>query len=65
MNQNELKLSANYIQKLASFPDAEDRIALYLDSLFATQQQKGSFDIQENQTKTTSTKIQFTQKDSF
>lgn len=64
MNQNELKLSANYIQKLASFPDANERIELYLDSLFACYtQQKGSFDVQENQTKTTSTKIQFTQKE--
>ena len=64
MNQNELKLSANYIQKLASFPDAEDRISLYLDSLFAcTMQQKGSFDVQKNETAAISSVIHFTQKE--
>ena len=35
MNENELKLSTNYIKKLASLPDADERISLYLDSLFA------------------------------
>ena len=33
MNQNELKLSATYIKKLASLPDAEERISLYLDTV--------------------------------
>ena len=63
MTNQELKISATYLKKLASFPDAEDRISLYLDSLFATQPQKGSFDIQENKTTATSSVIHFTQKE--
>ena len=47
MTTTELKISANYIKKLASYPDASERIELYLDSLFTTQPQKGSFDVQE------------------
>lgn len=47
MTNNEIKLSASYIKKLASYPDASERIELYLDSLFATQPQKGSFEVQE------------------
>ena len=43
MTNQELKISASYIKKLASFPDAEDRISLYLDSLFAIQPQKDAF----------------------
>ena len=34
MTNQELKFSATYIKKLASMPDAEERIKLYLDSLF-------------------------------
>ena len=49
MNKNELKLYANYIKKLASFPDASERIEVYLDSLFANQQlQKDTFNEPEN-----------------
>ena len=62
MNQNEIKLSANYIKKLASYPDANERIELYLDSLFATQPQKGSFDVQD-ETSTISSEIKFTKQE--
>ena len=48
MTNQELKISASYIKKLASFPDAEDRISLYLDSLFAIQPQKDAFNEQKN-----------------
>ena len=63
MTDNEIKLSASYIKKLASYPDASERIELYLDSLFATQPQKGSFDIQEKKESAVSTVIRFTQKE--
>lgn len=64
MNQNEINVTANYLKKLASLPDAENRIALYLDSLFAcASQQKGSFDVQQNKTTAVSTVIQFTEKE--
>lgn len=64
MNQNELKISATYIKKLASFPDAEDRISLYLDSLFATQPQKDNFNEPENsKTKAVSSLVHFTHKE--
>ena len=60
-----LKLSASYIKKLASFPDAEDRITLYLDSLFANQQpQKDTFNEPENsKNKAVSSLIHFTHKE--
>ena len=48
MTENEIKLASNYIKKLASLPDANEHIELYLDSLFANQLQKGSLDVQEN-----------------
>ena len=58
MTSQELKISANYITKLASYADAEDRISLYLDSLFANQQiQKDSFSIQNNEIRTFSNTI--------
>ena len=63
MTNQELKISATYIKKLASFPDAEDRISLYLDSLFATQPQKDTFDVQENKKTMVSSVLQFTQKE--
>lgn len=63
MNQQDLKLSANYIKKLASYPDASERIELYLDSLFATQTQKGSFDIQDESRSTVSSEIKFTRQE--
>ena len=64
MNQNEINVTANYLKKLASLPDAENRIALYLDSLFAcASQQKGSFDVQQNTAQSVSSKIIFTQKE--
>ena len=34
MTNQELKISATYIKKLASYPDAEERISLYLDSQY-------------------------------
>ena len=64
MNQNEINVTANYLKKLASLPDAENRIALYLDSLFAcASQQKGSFDVQQNKTTAVSSVIKFTEKE--
>ena len=48
MNENDLKISTNYIKKLASLPDADERISLYLDSLFACYPQKDNFDVQSN-----------------
>ena len=65
MTNQELKFSATYIKKLASYPDAEDRIALYLDSLFANQQpQKDNFNVQESsENKAVSSIIYFTQKE--
>ena len=65
MTNQELKISATYIKKLASFPDAEDRISLYLDSLFAIQQpQKDNFNVQESsENKAVSSMIYFTQKE--
>ena len=63
MTQQDLKLSANYIKKLASYPDANERIELYLDSLFATQSQKGSFDIQDESRSTVSSEIKFTKQE--
>ena len=64
MTNNELKTSATYIKKLASFPDAEERISLYLDSLFAIQQpQKGSLDIQDEKRLAVSSEIKFTKQE--
>ena len=63
MTQQDLKLSANYIKKLASYPDANERIELYLDSLFATQPQKGDLDVQESKTAAVSSVVHFTQKE--
>ena len=65
MTNQELKISATYIKKLASFPDAEDRISLYLDSLFANlQPQKDIFNEPENsKTKAVSSLLHFTYKD--
>ena len=65
MNENDLKISTNYIKKLASLPDADERISLYLDSLFACYpQQKDNFDVQEKSAKTAvSSVLQFSQKE--
>ena len=65
MTNQELKSSANYIKKLACFPDASERIELYLDSLFANQQpQKDTFNEFENdKNKAVSSLIHFTQKE--
>ncbi len=64
MTKQELKISATYIKKLASFPDAEDRISLYLDSLFATQPQKETFIEPENsKSKAVSSLLHFTYKE--
>ena len=63
MTQQDLKLSANYIKKLASYPDASERIELYLDSLFATQTQKGSFDVEDETFSTVSSEIKFTKQE--
>ena len=64
MTNQELKISATYIKKLASFPDAEDRISLYLDNLFATQPQKDTFNEPENsKSKAVSSLLHFTYKE--
>ena len=64
MTNQELKISASYIKKLASFSDAEDRISLYLDSLFATQPQKDTFNESENNKhKAVSSLLHFTYKE--
>ena len=64
MTTTELKISANYIKKLASYPDASERIELYLDSLFATQPQKDTFNELENsKSKAVSSLLHFTQKE--
>ena len=65
MTNQGLKISATYIKKLASFPDAEDRISLYLDSLFATQPpQKDAFNEQKNSNSSAvSSLLHFTQKE--
>jgi len=65
MNENDLKISTNYIKKLASLPDADERISLYLDSLFACYpQQKDNFDVQEKSAKTAvSSVLQFSHKE--
>ena len=63
MTENEIKLSASYIKKLAAYPDANERIELYLDSLFATQPQKDTFNVQENKKTMVSSILQFTQKE--
>ena len=65
MTNQELKISATYIKKLASYPDAEDRIALYLDSLFANPQpQKDTFNEPENsKSKAVSSLLHFTYKE--
>ena len=64
MTNQELKISATYIKKLASYPDAEERISLYLDSLFANQQaQKDSFNMSDKELSAVSSKIIFTQQE--
>ena len=65
MTNQELKISASYIKKLASFSDAEDRISLYLDSLFASSQtQKDTFNEHETRnTKAVSSLLHFTYKE--
>ena len=66
MTNQELKISASYIKKLASFSDAEDRISLYLDSLFAIQPQKDTFNKPENsKSKAVSSLLHFTYNEKF
>ena len=65
MTNQELKSSANYIKMLASYPDASERIELYLDSLFANQQtQKDTFNEFENgKNKAVSSLLHFSHKE--
>jgi len=65
MNNYDLNISTNYILKLASMPDAQDRISFYLDSLLASYpQSKDSINTQENSTqKAVSSIIYFTHKE--
>ena len=65
MTEQQIKSSANYIKKLATFPDASERIELYLDSLFATQPpQKDAFNEQKSSNSSAvSSLLHFTQKE--
>lgn len=65
MSNQQLNISASYIKKLASFPDAEERISLYLDSLFANQQpQKDTFcELENGKNKAVSSLVHFTYKE--
>ena len=65
MTEQQIKSSVNYIKKLATFPDASERIELYLDSLFATQPpQKDAFNEQKSSNfSAVSSLLHFTQKE--
>lgn len=65
MTEQQIKSSVNYIKKLATFPDASERIELYLDSLFATQPpQKDAFNEQKSSNSSAvSSLLHFTQKE--
>lgn len=62
MTTAELKITSNYIQALASQPDATERITLFLSGLLATQS-KDNLNTLEKKKKCVSTLIHFTQKE--
>ena len=63
MTTAELKITSNYIQALASQPDANERISLFLNGLFASISQKDNFDTQENRQKSVSALLVFSRKE--
>ena len=66
MTNNELNFSANYIQKLATQPNANERISLYLSSLFECYaQQKDNFRVQKNQRSAVSSVMKFTYEETI
>ena len=44
MTTAELKITSNYIQALASQPDATERIGLFLSSLLSTNKKEDNFE---------------------
>lgn len=62
MTTAELKITSNYIQALASQPDATERISLFLSGLLAMQP-KDNLNIPKKKKKCVSTLIHFTQKE--
>ena len=65
MTEQELKLSTKLIKNYASQPDADEKIELLLESLFACypQEQKDSLNVQENNNSSVSTIIIFKPKE--
>ena len=65
MTEQELKLSTKLIKNYASQPDADEKIELLLESLFACypQEQKDSLSVQENSGSSASTIIIFKPKE--
>ena len=64
MTTAELKITSNYIQTLASQPDATERISLFLSGLLAMQP-KDNLSTPKKKKKCVSTLIHFTQKEIF
>lgn len=62
MTTAELKITSNYIQALASQPDATERISLFLSGLLAMQP-KDKLNMPKKKKKCVSTLIHFTQKE--
>ena len=62
MTTAELKITSNYIQALASQPDATERISLFLSGLLAMQP-KDNLNVPKKKKKCVSTLIHFTQKE--
>lgn len=62
MTTAELKITSNYIQALASQPDATERISLFLSGLLAMQP-KDNLNLPKKKKKCVSTLIHFTQKE--
>ena len=62
MTTAELKITSNYIQALASQPDATERISLFLSGLLAVQP-KDNLNMPKKKKKCVSTLIHFTQKE--
>ena len=62
MTDNELKITADYIQTLAAQPDSHIRISLFLDSLFASFPQKDNLSSQKK-TRSISSNIYFSLKE--
>lgn len=59
MTTAELKITSNYVQALASQPDAQERIGLFLSSLLSTNKKENDFECE----KTVSCILTFTKKE--